>query len=55
MMVLLKEKARQVGADTIVMTSLTGETVVTGTFSEGSGGVFSTTRDVIIATAIAWK
>ena len=55
MMRMLKEKARQVGADAIVVTSLTGETVVTGVVNGGRGGVSSTTKDVMTATAIAWK
>ena len=55
MMRLLKERAREVGADAIVMTALTGETVVSGSMHEGTGSVFATTKDVIVATAIAWK
>ncbi|MEW5875448.1 MAG: hypothetical protein AB1752_09730 [Candidatus Zixiibacteriota bacterium] len=55
MMQVLKDRARAAGADAIVITSLTGETVVTGGVKDGTGGVTSSTKDVIVATAISWK
>ncbi|MEW5702054.1 MAG: hypothetical protein AB1792_07490 [Candidatus Zixiibacteriota bacterium] len=55
MMSLLKQKAREAGADAIIVQGLTTETVVSGGVYEGKGSISTSNKDVIQALAIAWK